>query len=75
MVTEVKEKILPSGCGEDSGWDYFEDDVRSEFEFYACRTGYDITKDSSGIFYKHSKTEDAWRMFHRGHVDGRSFKC
>lgn len=65
---------MNNGCNED-GWDLYEEQTRKEFEFYACRQGYDMTKDSECPWiYKEQRTEDAWRMYHVGHVKGRVWK-
>ncbi len=62
-----------NGCNED-GWDLFEEQTRQEFEYYACRQGYNLAKDSEySLFYAEPHTEDAWRMYHQGHVSGRVF--
>lgn len=63
--------IKNNGCNED-GWDLYEESTRKEFEEYACRQGYDLTRDAQLTFlYAQERTEDAWRMFHMGHVKGR----
>lgn len=60
-----------NGCNED-GWDLFEQQTKAEFEHYAVRQGYSIERDSEySFFYADSRTEDAWRMYHQGHVSGR----
>lgn len=69
------ETLLPNGCYEDSGYDFFEQEVREEFEFYARRQGYDITRDEKyNFFYKDERTEEAWRIYHQAHVRGRDFQ-
>jgi len=63
--------MKPNGCNED-GWDLFEESTLKEFEEYACRQGYDLTKDAElTLLYAQERTEDAWRMFYAGHVSGR----
>jgi len=60
-----------NGCNED-GWDLYEEQTRSEFELYARTQGYDLTRDSEYSFmYARTKTNSAWVMYHKGHVDGR----
>ena len=60
-----------NGCNED-GLDLFEQQTKQEFEYYAVRRGYDITRDTEySFFYADTRTEDAWRMYHQGHVSGR----
>ncbi|MCY1184302.1 hypothetical protein D9M73_249840 [compost metagenome] len=62
-----------NGCNED-GWDLFEDRTRQEFEYYAIRRGYSLMRDIEySFFYADSRTEDAWRMYHQGHVSGRTW--
>ena len=71
----MKDILLPNGCYEDSGYDFFEQQVKEEFESYARRQGYDITRDKDyRFFYKDGRTEDAWRMYHQAHVRGREFQ-
>lgn len=63
--------MKPNGCNED-GWDLYEQQTKEEFEYYAVRVGYGITRDSEySFFYADTRTEDAWRMYHQGHVSGR----
>ena len=70
----MNEALLANGCYEDSGYDFFEQEVREEFELYARRKGYDITRDHEyNFFYKDERTEEAWRMYHVAHVRGREF--
>ena len=65
--------MKPNGCNED-GWDLFEQQTREEFEHYAVRRGYDITRDSEySFFYADKRTENAWEMYHQGHVSGRTW--
>lgn len=62
-----------NGCNED-GWDLYEDHTRKEFEFYAVRQGYVLTRDTECPWvYAEQCTEDAWRMYHVGHVSGRTW--
>lgn len=67
--------LLPNGCYEDSGYDFFESEVRKEFELYARRKGYNITRDEEyNFFYKDERTEDVWRIYHQAHLRGREFQ-
>ena len=67
--------MKPNGCNED-GWDLFEPQTKEEFEYYAFLRGYDITRDSEYSFsYADKRTEDAWGMYHQGHVSGRVWDC
>lgn len=67
--------LLSNGCYEDSGYDFFEQETREEFELYAIRQGYDITRDEEyNFFYKDERTEEAWRIYHQAHVRGREFQ-
>lgn len=62
-----------NGCNED-GWDLFEEQTRQEFEYYACRQGYDLFRHPEDTWcYFNQRTEDAWRMYHVGHVKGRTW--
>lgn len=71
----MNDVLLPNGCYEDSGYDFFEQEVREEFELYARRKGYDITRDKEyNFFYKDERTEEAWRIYHQAHVRGREFQ-
>lgn len=68
------ENVLANGCGEDSGYDYYEESVRKDFEEYACRKGYDLKRHPEWeFFYFNERTEEAWRMYHQGHVRGRGW--
>lgn len=70
----MREDLKPNGCYNESGYDFFEQQVREEFEEYARRQGYDITRDKEySFFYADGSTEDSWRMYHHGHVRGREF--
>lgn len=73
-MKSTNERIKPNGCGEQTGWDYYEDQVREKFESYVVRKNYDLDMLPHGMFYKDEKTEDAWRLYHHGHVAGRTFK-
>ena len=65
--------IKSNGCNED-GWDLFEEQTRQEFEHYACRRGYDLYKHPDYPWqYFNTRTEDAWEMYHHGHVKGRNW--
>ncbi|QHJ82006.1 MAG: hypothetical protein [Bacteriophage sp.] len=65
--------MKPNGCNED-GWDLFEESTRKIFEEYAYRRGYSIVRDSEySFFYADPRTEEAWEMYHRGHVKGRTW--
>ena len=67
--------LLPNGCYEDSGYDFFEQQVKEEFESYARRQGYDIARDGEyNFFYKDERTADAWGIYHQAHVRGREFQ-
>lgn len=67
--------LLPNGCYEDSGYDFFEQEVREEFELYARRIGYHLKRQEQyNFFYENVNTEDAWRMYHVAHVRGRDFQ-
>lgn len=69
------ETVKENGCGEDSGYDYYEAEVRQEFEEYAKRKGYNLKRRIDyQFFYFDDKTEDAWRLYHVAHVRGREFK-
>lgn len=71
----MTETILPNGCYEDSGYDFFEQEVREEFELYARRMGYDLFRHPEyTFFYFSERTEDAWRIYHQVHVRGREFQ-
>lgn len=63
-----------NGCNED-GWDLFEEETRQQFEEIARRKGYCLVRDNECIWcYADKRTEEAWRMFHVGHVKGRAWK-
>lgn len=65
--------IKSNGCNED-GWDLFEEQTRQEFESYACRRGYSVVRVSEyNFFYDDPTTQDAWEMYHQGHVKGRAW--
>ncbi len=67
--------VKPNGCYAESGYDFFEQQVREEFEEYARRQDYDITRDKEYNFlYADGRTEDAWRIYHQAHVRGREFQ-
>lgn len=69
------DRLSPNGCYEDSGYDFFEQEVRKEFELHARRQGYDLTRDEEySFFYKDGRTEEAWRIYHQAHVRGREFQ-
>ena len=60
--------MKPNGCNED-GWDLFEQQTKEEFEYYAVRRGYDITRDSEySFFYADTRTEDAWETVSYTHL-------
>lgn len=59
------------GICKDTGYDLFEEAARASFESYVSRKGYNTEMLPYGIFYKDEKTEDAWRLYHHGHVAGR----
>lgn len=62
-----------NGCNED-GWDLFEEQTRQEFEHYASCQGYDLRRHPENTWcYFNQRTEDAWRMYHVGHVSGRTW--
>jgi hypothetical protein len=64
-----------NGC-DDDGWDLFEEQTRQEFEFYACRQAYDLHRHPRDTWtYSNQATQSAWRMFHLGHVKGRTFNA
>jgi len=66
--------VNPNGCYAESGYDFFEQQVREEFEEYARRQGFDITRGQEyNFFYADGRTEDAWRLYHVAHVRGREF--
>nr|DAH57153.1 MAG TPA: hypothetical protein [Caudoviricetes sp.] len=68
------DQVKPNGCYAESGYDFFEQQVREEFEEYARRKGYDLYRHPEyTFFYFNERTEDAWRMYHRAHVRGREF--
>ena len=70
----TEDQVKPNGCYAESGYDFFEQQVREEFEEYARRQGYDITRVKEySFFYADGRTEDAWRMYHVAHVRGREF--
>lgn len=74
-MTNTNERLKPNGCGEDSGYDYYECWVKQKFEDYAVRKGYNLTKNRDyGFFYEDVDTQEAWSMYHHGHVAGRTFK-
>jgi len=61
--------VKPNGCYAESGYDFFEQQVKEEFEEYSLRKGYDITRDKEySFFYTDGRTEDAWRMYRVAHV-------
>lgn len=63
-----------NGCDED-GWDWFQEQTKAEFEQYALRQGYSLARDVEySFFYADPRTEDAWRMYHQGHVSGRTWR-
>lgn len=60
-----------NGCNED-GWDLFEEQTRQAFEYYAVRRGYSVERNGEyNFFYFEDRTEDAWEMYRKGHIDGR----
>lgn len=77
--------VTGNGCNEDgespnglnpNGWDLYEAQTKEEFEFYAHRRGYLLDKDELGpMFYANPRTQDAWEMYHKGHVMGRGWKA
>lgn len=68
------EYILVNGCGEYSGYDYYEEYVRKDFEEHASMKGYGLERHPEWeFFYLNQRTENAWRMYHQGHVRGRSW--
>lgn len=70
----MEDQVNPNGCYAESGYDFFEQQVKEEFEEYARRQGYEITRDKEySFFYADVRTEDAWRMYHVAHVMGREF--
>ena len=69
----MNDVLLPNGCYEESGYDFFEEQVKEEFEDYASRKGYDLFKHPAYTWcYFSERTEDAWRVYH--HVRGREFQ-
>ena len=67
--------LLPNGCYEDSGYDFFEQEVRKEFELYARRQEYDLFKHPEYVWcYFNERTEEARRIYHQAHVRGREFQ-
>lgn len=74
-MKNTTEQVKPNGCGEDTGYDYFEEDTKKEFEQYAGRKGYNLEYNQEyPFFYAERKTEEVWSMYHHGHVAGRTFK-
>lgn len=70
----TKDFIKPNGCYSESGFDAFEEDTRLQFEDYAKRKGYDLTRDSEcTFFYAEDETQQAWEIYHQAHVRGREF--
>lgn len=70
----MEDQVKPNGCYVESGYDFFEQQVREEFEEYAQIKGYDITRDKEhSFFHADGRTEEAWRMYHVAHVRGREF--
>ena len=70
-----RDYVASNRCYAESGYDFFEQQVREEFEEYARRQGYDITRNREySFFYADGRTEDAWRMYHQAHVRGREFQ-
>lgn len=64
---------MNNGCNED-GWDLFEEQTRQEFEYYAKSQGYSVERNTEyNFFYADVETENAWRMYHLGHVSGRTW--
>jgi len=64
---------MNKGCNSD-GWDLLEAETKEQFESYAQRRGYDLTRDAEySLFYAEPATQGAWEMYHKGYVDGRSF--
>lgn len=58
----------------DGGFDLHEEQVRQEFEEYAIRKGYAISRHYNNPWeYYDSELENLWRAYHLGHVRGREF--
>jgi hypothetical protein len=68
--------IKKNGCCSETGWDYYEEDVRKEFLEYAPRSGLDITTNKECPWeFEDSVTNKVWRAYHTAHVRGREFKA
>lgn len=63
-----------NGCCEESGYDLYEQQVKKEFIESAPRYGLKIeTNIECPWEFEDSKTNLAWKMYHIGHVRGRTF--